>query len=195
MSASGTARIRLSSEDRRRQLVGIGLRLLVTRPIHELAIDEVAAEAGISRGLLFHYFPTKRDYYIAVVRSAGDRMLGHTEVLDDGSPRSREHAVTEGFVSFIRRRRANYVALVRAASGGDDRVMEVYQDVRATLVDRVLGAMGRVDADEMTRLAVRGWLAMAEEMAIEAGEDIETEALVDYLVVALGRLFEDSGDD
>ncbi|MET8777058.1 TetR/AcrR family transcriptional regulator [Nocardia sp. NPDC050713] len=194
MTASGSARIRLRSEDRRRQLIGIGLRLLVTRPIHELAIDEVAAEAGISRGLLFHYFPTKRDYYIAVVRAAGDRMLGQTEVPEDGTSQTREHAVTDGFVNFIRRRRANYVALVRAASGGDDRVMEVFQDVRATLTDRILHAMGRPEADAMTRLAVRGWLAMAEEMAVEADDDVATSDLVDYLVDALGRLFGSPAD-
>ncbi|MCP2317845.1 transcriptional regulator, TetR family [Nocardia amikacinitolerans] len=190
MTASGSARIRLRSEDRRQQLIGIGLRLLVTRPIHELAIDEVATEAGISRGLLFHYFPTKRDYYIAVVRAAGDRMLGQTEVPEGGTSQTREHAVTDGFVSFIRRRRANYVALVRAASGGDDRVMEVFQDIRATLTDRILHAMGRSKADAMTRLAVRGWLAMAEEMAVEADDDVATSDLVDYLVDALGRLFD-----
>ncbi|TQM32879.1 TetR/AcrR family transcriptional regulator [Nocardia bhagyanarayanae] len=194
MTASGSARIRLRSEDRRRQLIGIGLRLLVTRPIHELAIDEVAAEAGISRGLLFHYFPTKRDYYIAVVRAAGDRMLGQTEVPESGTSQTREHAVTDGFVSFIRRRRANYVALVRAASGGDDRVMEVFQDIRATLTDRILHAMGRSEADAMTRLAVRGWLAMAEEMAVEADDDVATSDLVDYLVDALGRLFDSPAD-
>lgn len=51
-------RVRLKPEERRTQLINIGLRLLVDRPIHEMSIDEVAAEAGISRGLLFHYFPS-----------------------------------------------------------------------------------------------------------------------------------------
>ncbi|MQA26173.1 MAG: TetR family transcriptional regulator, partial [Micromonosporaceae bacterium] len=63
-------RRRMPADDRRRQLVGLGLQMLTEVPIQDLSVDKVAAAAGISRGLLFHYFPTKRDFYIAVVRAA-----------------------------------------------------------------------------------------------------------------------------
>lgn len=183
-------RARLSAEDRRRQLIGIGLRLLVSRPIHELSIDEVAAEAGISRGLLFHYFPTKRDYYIAVVQAAGQRMLKHARLPEEGAPAERLYAATLGFVSFVQRRRANYVALVRAGAGGDDRVLEVFEGIRATLTERVLEAYGAsADASPMERLTARGWLAMVEEMALEADDEVDgPEELVRFLVAALERL-------
>src|SRR4051812_41198050 len=74
VETSDGRRRRLSAEDRRKQLVGIGLMMLRTQPIHELSIDAVAAEAGISRGLLFHYFPTKRDFYVEVMSAAGRRL-------------------------------------------------------------------------------------------------------------------------
>src|SRR3954447_17312608 len=63
-------RRRRTAGDRRAQLVEIGLELLPTTPVQELTIDEVARRAGISRSLLFHYFPTKREYYTAVTRAA-----------------------------------------------------------------------------------------------------------------------------
>ena len=71
-------RTRLCPDDRRRQLVGIGLAKLVATPIQDLSVDEIAAEAGISRGLLFHYFPTKTDFYLACIAAAGRRMLRTT---------------------------------------------------------------------------------------------------------------------
>ena len=71
-AGSAVRRTRLSHADRRRQLLGIGLAKLVDKPIQDLSIDEVAAEAGISRGLLFHYFPTKRDFYRACIEAAAD---------------------------------------------------------------------------------------------------------------------------
>src|SRR5204863_260541 len=74
-SVTEEKRTRLSPEDRRRQLLGIGLRMLVEKPIQDLPLDAVAAEAGISRGLLFHYFPTKTDYYDAVIDAALRRVL------------------------------------------------------------------------------------------------------------------------
>ncbi|MFF9375819.1 TetR/AcrR family transcriptional regulator [Streptomyces griseoluteus] len=185
-ASSPPARARLKPEERRAQLIGIGLRLLTTRPIHEMSIDEVAAEAGISRGLLFHYFPTKRDYYVAVVRAGGDRLLLHAGAPEEGTPGERVRGIVDGFVSFVRRRRDNYVAVVRAAAGGDERVLEVFEGNRRVLTDRVLDAAGVHDPAPLHRLAVRGWLAMAEEMALGAGEEVVTTAdLVDLLVSAL----------
>ena len=43
-SMGATSRVRMTPEDRRRQLVGIGLRKFVERPVQELSLDEVAAE-------------------------------------------------------------------------------------------------------------------------------------------------------
>ena len=78
-----TARVRMTPEDRRRQLVGIGLRKFVERPVQELSLDEVAAEAGVSRGLLFHYFPTKTDYHRAVVEAARRRVGRNVSLMND----------------------------------------------------------------------------------------------------------------
>lgn len=183
---SGPARERLKPEERRRQLIGIGLRLLTTRPIHEMSIDEVAAEAGISRGLLFHYFPTKRDYYVAVVEAAGRRLLRNARAPQEGTPTERVRGIVDGFVSFVQRRKGNYVALVRAAAGGDARVLEVFEDNRRALTDRVLEAAGVFAPTPLQQLAVRGWLAMAEEMALGATDDVVAPAdLVDLLVRGL----------
>src|ERR671910_1617823 len=71
-------RRRLSAEERRRQLVAIGLAMIVETPIQDLSMDDIAAEAGISRGLLFHYFPTKTDFYLACIAAAGRRILRNT---------------------------------------------------------------------------------------------------------------------
>ncbi|WP_326599879.1 TetR/AcrR family transcriptional regulator [Streptomyces sp. NBC_01803] len=186
---SARPRVRRTADERRRQLIGIGLRLLATRPIHELSIDEVAAEAGISRGLLFHYFPTKRDYYVAVARAAGRRLLKHATAPESDDPTERLRGMVDGFVSFVRRRHDNYVALARAGAGGDDQVLEAFGGVRAELTDRVLAAMGEPAAPPRVRFAVRGWLAMVEEMAIETPVDVlGTEELTDLLVRSLGRI-------
>lgn len=188
---SAPARVRLRPEQRRAQLINIGLRLLTTRPIHELSIDEVAAEAGISRGLLFHYFPTKRDYYVAVVQAGGHRLLLHAQAPAEGTPTERVRGIVDGFVSFVQRRKANYVAVVRAAAGGDDLVLEVFEENRRTLTDRVLEAAGVEDATALHRLAVRGWLAMAEEMAIGATDDVVSRAdLVELLVSSLEQVMD-----
>ncbi|MFE5733647.1 TetR/AcrR family transcriptional regulator [Streptomyces sp. NPDC056528] len=185
---SAPARARLKPEERRAQLISIGLRLLTTRPIHEMSIDEVAAEAGISRGLLFHYFPTKRDYYVAVVQAGGRRLLLHAAAPEEGTPTDRVRGIVDGFVSFVQRRKDNYVAVVRAAAGGDELVLEVFEDNRQALTDRVLQAAEIHAPTPLHRLAARGWLAMMEEMAISSTADvIGKDDLVDLLVSSLER--------
>ncbi|MFD9126587.1 TetR/AcrR family transcriptional regulator [Kitasatospora sp. NPDC059571] len=191
IATAAPARQRLKPEERRTQLINIGLRLLTTRPIHEMSIDEVAAEAGISRGLLFRYFPTKRDYYVAVVEAAGRRLLRHAKAPEEGTAAERVRGIVEGFVSFVQRRKGNYVALVRAGAGGDERVLEVFEDNRRTLTGRVLDAAGVLDPTPLHRLAVRGWLAMAEEMAIGAtGDVVTTDDLVNLLVGNLEQVMD-----
>lgn len=186
-------RTRLTADERRRQLIGIGLRLLVDRPIHELSIDEVAAEAGISRGLLFRYFPTKRDYYYAVVEAAGRRLLKHAKAPEKGTDQERVRGIVAGFVGFVQRRRTNYVALVRVAAGGDPLVLKVFEGHRRTIAERVLEAAGERQPSALTHLAVRGWLAMAEEMAVESTEEVvAAEELIDFLVTHLGQVLEQS---
>jgi AcrR family transcriptional regulator len=158
------SRVRLTADERRKQLVGIGLQLLTSRPIHEVTIDEVAEIAGISRSLLFHYFPAKRDYHVAVVEAAGRRLLRATTP-DSALPAEQQlPAMIDAFVGFVQRRREPYLALVRGRSGGDW-VAPIYEQVRDTIVATVLVATGQ-DDHPMGRLAIRGWLALVEETSV-----------------------------
>ncbi|CAM5485104.1 hypothetical protein SHIRM173S_11900 [Streptomyces hirsutus] len=45
----------------------------------------MAGIAGVSRGLLYHYFPTKRDFFAAVVQRESDRMLRMTAAVPRSS--------------------------------------------------------------------------------------------------------------
>ena len=117
-----TVRRRLSADDRRRQLVGIGLRRIVDTPIQDLSLDQIAAEAGISRGLLFHYFPTKTDFYLACIAAAGRRILRNTAPGRGGrrTGPGRSTMVT-AMIEQIDRRRAFYLTLVHGSGVADPR--------------------------------------------------------------------------
>ena len=182
-------RTRRTAEDRRRQLIGIGLRMLTTRPIHDITVDDVAAEAGIARSLLFHYFPTKQDYYVEVVRAAGRRMLRATRVDPDTPAPQRLRAIVEGYIAFLTRRRSQYVGLFRAGGQGDW-VRAVHDETQTALTERTLAALGLVEPDEVTELAVRAWWAFAEELTIEWTGRARTDldALADLLLTTLDGL-------
>src|SRR5680860_794668 len=128
---------RLAADARRRQLIGIGLSKLVDKPIQDLSIDEVAEQAGISRGLLFHYFATKREFYLACVAAAGRRILRNTAPDPDLEPTEQLRAMVRAFIEQIDRRRDFYLSLVHGTAGGDLGVVAVYDSIRDQMTKRV----------------------------------------------------------
>ena len=201
--AAGHPRARLSADDRRRQLIGIGLSRLTEKPLHELSIDEVAAQAGISRGLLFHYFATKSDFYLAVVEAAGQRVLRNTAPDPHQSAHDQLQTMVRGFVEQIERRRTSYISFVRGAGGGHVQVVEVYDRIREVMTQRVLAALssdGVAPTDaatrDVTRDVVHSWWAYVEDRAIEwAGRPAgrrapELDGLVAHCVASLHRLLD-----
>src|SRR3954453_21471574 len=153
---------RRSAGDRRAQLVEIGLELLPTTPVQELTIDEVARRAGISRSLLFHYFPTKRDYYTAVTRAAARALEEH--LLGGGEPGAEQvPGMLDRYVGWVETFREAHLAFVRGAAGGAPWVAEVYEETRERLVDVALTALGLPD-DARRRQVVRAWFAFTEDL-------------------------------
>lgn len=72
------ARRRLSPDDRRNELLSLGAEVFGERAYDEVRIDEIAERAGVSRALMYHYFPDKRAFFAAVVRAEGERLFAAT---------------------------------------------------------------------------------------------------------------------
>jgi AcrR family transcriptional regulator len=184
----------MSAQHRRQQLVDIGLDLLETRPIQDLTLDEVAVAAGVSRTLVFHYFPSKGDYFAEIVASAGQRLMQAVPRDPDMDPEARLRSMVDAFLRFVKRKRGAYVALVRGASGGDPKVLAALDAVRAEHVGRWLDAAGWRRRDELTLVAVRAWLASLEEVAfVAATSTLPRAALVELLVEGLLSDLEHAG--
>jgi AcrR family transcriptional regulator len=188
------SRTRLDPEARRAQLVDLGLEMLSTRPLDQVAIEDIAAAAGISRGLLFHYFPSKRDFHEAVVRAAAAHLLARTEP-DPSLPfMDQLQSAVAAFVDYVIENRDGYVSLVRGAAGSDPALQAVFEQTRATICQRILDRLGPDSTPRRVRLAVRGWVAFGEEIVIDwlsdppAEGDLDRDSLVDMLDAALVTL-------
>lgn len=188
-------RRRLPPDERRRQLVAIGLRELASRPIQAVSIDDIAELAGISRGLLFRYFPTKHDYYVAVVGAAARRLL-RAAMPDDAAdsradPDAQLRAIVHAFVSFIDRHGANYREFFHGGFGSDPQIREIHEQLKDTMAERAVAALG-AQSTPLTRLRLRGWWSMVESFAVdrlavpEIGVDNVVEDAVRFCPVQRG---------
>src|SRR3954466_13874870 len=68
-------RVRLDNDERRAQLLALARSAFSDRAYDDVSIDDLAREAKISKGLLYHYFPTKRDLYVAGLRQIADDLV------------------------------------------------------------------------------------------------------------------------
>jgi AcrR family transcriptional regulator len=189
--STSTPRVRLSPDQRRRQLLDLGTRLFATRSVEELSIDVLAEEAGVSRGLLYHYFGSKQDFREAVIRHAVEDLVDQTAPPASGEPLERLAASVGVYVDYVVANLTGYRSLVRAAAGGSEEMRAIYEEARSTLTDRIFreDSLGRLLRDDpATRLAVRGWSALVEEIVLSWAHDpgpMSRAALVDMLVGAL----------
>src|SRR3954447_6492059 len=132
---------RLGPEARRAQLVAVGLALMKQMPFDEVTAEVVARAGSVSKGLVFHYFPTTRDLQVAMLRAAADELLADLDVGAGLPPDERLRVGLDAFVRYIEQQPASYQAVVRRA-GSDERLLEVFEDTRAAVVGIVAGALG-----------------------------------------------------
>jgi len=192
------ARTRLQVDVRRQQLLELGLELFGNQTYDELSIDEIAKRAGVSKGLLYHYFPSKRAFYVAAVREAARELLEETDVdrqlagheLDPEGIRTRIRA----FLAYISRRRVSYSFLLRGGIGTDTEVAEIIEETRQAVLDQMSSRLSRFGADTnapATRLRLRGWLGFLEAASLDWAErqELELEELLELLVQMAGAVF------
>ena len=188
-------RTRLSPTERRAQLLDLGLVLLAERGLDDLSIDVLAEHAGISRGLLYHYFSDKRDFHLAVLRRMAEEVVAITAPPVEGTPMTRMLASLEAFVGFVADNHAAYASFVRAARGGDADFHQIYEESRAALLDRIfevsapeeLAPLGLHD-DPRGHLLVRGWSALVEETVMAWLEDPTVMTREELLVLLTAAL-------
>jgi AcrR family transcriptional regulator len=190
-------RIRLENDQRRAQLLALGVQAFSERTYDDVSIDDIAKAAGISKGLLYHYFPTKRDLYLAGLRATAAELIASTTAATSDmtiQPLERMRLGLDAYLDHVSRHARPFVALMRGGIGSDPEVVSVIEGVRATYVERFLEKAegtplaGLLLANRpLVRLALRGWIGFVEAASLEwlQKQDVERTTLRDMLVDAL----------
>jgi len=178
-------RARPTPEERRAQLVALGVAALAEQSLESLTIEQLAEGAGVSRGLVFHYFSSKLGLHREVVRTARDSMLRATEPVVELPPIERLRDTLTRIVQFVRDHRGTFYSLVRGAASGSPEVREVVVQARLTQADRLIDVFRElgVEDSELLRIALRSWVVFAEEVLVEStiDTDMSSREIVSFL--------------
>jgi AcrR family transcriptional regulator len=124
-------RIRLENDERRAQILQLARNAFSARSYDEVSIDDLAREAKISKGLLYHYFPTKRDLYIAGLSAIAEDLVRRvTSVPTDLPPIERVRNGLDAYLDHVHSHARAFVSLMRGGIGSDPEVAAVVESVR-----------------------------------------------------------------
>jgi AcrR family transcriptional regulator len=163
--------VRLETDERRAQLLELAKRSFSDRSYDDVSIDDLAREAKISKGLLYHYFPTKRDLYVAGLTEIADELVAAiTTVPEDLPPIERVRKSLDAYLEYITRHAQAFISLMRGGIGSDPDVATVIENVRRRLFDSFLGGSPfapMLAGDARFETAVRGWIGFVEHASLD----------------------------
>ena len=188
---SGPAYTRLDVDERRRRLLDLGADLFARHAYDELTMAAIAREAGISKALLYHYFPGKQAYFAATLEDKAAELAELTEPDPSLPPIEQLTRSLDAFLAWVEVNRAAYGKLVRSAAAIPE-VREVVDRVRDATSARILAGLAPGGAPPAMRTAVRAWLWFMDGAILDwvEHEDLTREQLrgllLDTLTGAVG---------
>jgi AcrR family transcriptional regulator len=187
---SGPSYRRMDVDERRRQLLERGAELFTTHSYDELSMNKIASEVGISKALLYHYFPSKQAFFEETLGAWAERLRERTEP-DPGLPPAEQLTNSlDGFLSLVEENEVAYRNLMQSATGVPE-IRDLIEEVRRATAQRILDGLYPDGGPAKARTAVNGWLWFMDGACLNWIEhrDIERGELRDLLLgVLMGAL-------
>jgi AcrR family transcriptional regulator len=180
-------RRRLSTDDRRQELYRATLELIGTTPWDEVSMADVALAAGVSKPLLYHYFPTKTDLYVATVAWAADQLRAATRPDQGLAPPDRLRQALAAHVDWIEANSAAYRAVLQGGMSSHPQVQKIVRDSRDDVVRRLTEGFGLGQPTAAQQLALRAWVGLLDTACLEwlASRDLPRDEVVTFLARSL----------
>ena len=168
MSVDAGQRRRLEPDARREQILSVAVHLFAERGYAEVSTTDVARAAGVARGLINHYFGTKKDLYLDVIRvmlTVPEQTVGR---LPDGDLPTRVDAIVAWFLDVVSHHSTSWLAAITAGGmAGDEDVDRVIAEAVDVAADSVLAALGHTAPTPALRAMARSYVGLAISTAQE----------------------------
>jgi AcrR family transcriptional regulator len=178
---------RLSVEERRSQLLDAALSLFAHRAPEDVSLDDVAEAAGVSRPLVYRYFPGgKQQLYEAALRSAAEELEQCFAEPPQGPLTRRLNRALDRYLAFVDQHDAGFSALLQGGSVVEtSRTTAIVDGVRRAAAEHILSHLGVEEPGTRLRMTVRTWITAVEAASLiwlDEDKQPPVEELRDWLV-------------
>ncbi|WP_350276274.1 TetR/AcrR family transcriptional regulator [Kribbella sp. HUAS MG21] len=165
MSQTSSSGARLRPGERRAQILAAARRVLLADPHRELTVELVAAEAGVSPALLFHYFGSKKKFQYAVIEEAAAEVMLRTAPDPALPPAERLRSGIRAFVRAVLEAPQLYRATLLMSAAGDPEIRALHSDLRRVFSEWVIAAVAErgIEVTPVVELACHGWQGYVEQ--------------------------------
>jgi AcrR family transcriptional regulator len=146
----------------------------------------IASEAGISKALLYHYFPSKEAYFVATLEEKAAELGARTAPDESLPPLEQLSGSLAAYLAWVEENAGSYEKMIRSASVPEVRAL--LDRVRAETGRRIVdGVRGDKPATPVLRAAVTGWLWFMDGACLDWLEhrDFDRETLHGLLLATL----------
>jgi AcrR family transcriptional regulator len=181
---------RMGVDERRKQLLERGAELFTSRPYDELSMSKIASEVGISKALLYHYFPSKQAFFEETLSVWAEELRRRTAPDPDLPPVEQLQASLGAFLAMVEENAVAYRHLMDSATGVTE-IRDLVDQVRRQTAQRILDGLYPDGPPPKARIAVNGWLWFMDGACLNWIEhrDVDREELRDLLLgVLMGSL-------
>ncbi|HEV3230048.1 MAG TPA: TetR/AcrR family transcriptional regulator [Solirubrobacteraceae bacterium] len=183
---SEPAYTRLQVDERRRQLLEAGAQLFAEHAFEEISMRQIAERAGVSKALLYHYFPSKTDLFKAAIAEAAGELQALIEPSGQGAPLEQLARSLDAYLAWIEANAQTWSKLMESAATLPD-ARELVEGFRQHTMQMILS---QLTADGPTppalRNAIQGWLGYMDAAILDwtQTDDLAREQLRDLLLAA-----------
>ncbi len=183
---SGPAYTRLKVDERRRQIVEAGGELFAEHAFDEISMQQIARAAGVSKPLLYHYFPSKIDLFKAAVAEKAAELEAVIQPSGPGEPVEQLGQILDAYLDWIERNARVWAKLMQSANSLPE-AGEIVESFRAGTMEKAMkGLTGRRKPRPALRVALNGWLGYIDAAILDwiGSKDVSREQLRELLVSA-----------
>jgi AcrR family transcriptional regulator len=187
-SVSEPAYTRLQVDERRRQLLEAGTRLFAEHAFEEISMRQIADAAGVSKALVYHYFPSKTALFRAAVEEATAELEELVAPTGEGTAFEQLERTLDAYLRWIEQNGQAWARFIQSTAIRFEG-QGVVDDFRTRTTDTVLAALsGTGEPRPALRMAVKGWLGYLDAAIYDwvQASDMPREKVRQLLLGAFG---------